>query len=158
MKKGEGVLGAIRISLGLIFFWAFFDKLFGLGFATPADKSWILGGSPTFGFLSSVQGPFASIFNPIAGNIFVDWIFMFGLLLIGGCLILGICRKVAGYSGALIFFLMWLAVLPIAHHLFLDEHIIYALVLIFLAQTKTKISLVKWWSKIKLVKKYSFLE
>ena len=36
-----------RISLGWIFLWAFLDKTFGWGFATPANRAWIAGGSPT---------------------------------------------------------------------------------------------------------------
>ena len=40
-----------RISIGWIFLWAFLDKTFGWGFATPAGKAWISGGSPTTGFL-----------------------------------------------------------------------------------------------------------
>ena len=42
-KKQEYILGLLRISIGLIFLWAFFDKLFGLGFATSFDKSWLAG-------------------------------------------------------------------------------------------------------------------
>ena len=59
-------LSVSRILIGLVFLWAFFDKLFGLGFATTADKSWLSGGSPTTGFLSHVQGPFADVFNALA--------------------------------------------------------------------------------------------
>ena len=52
------VLAAIRISLGWIFLWAFVDKLFGLGFATPSARSWLNGGSPTKGFLANAAtGP-----------------------------------------------------------------------------------------------------
>ena len=159
MKKGEYLLSFLRISLGLIFLWAFFDKVFGLGFTTASENAWLLGGSPTTGFLAfGSTGPFSSIFNSLAGSGFVDWLFMIGLLLIGLSLILGIGRKISGYAGALMMFLMWLAVLPPEHHPFLDEHIIYALILIFLAHTKTKISFAKRWSKIKIVKKYSFLK
>lgn len=159
MKREECVLASLRISLGLIFLWAFFDKLFGLGFATASENAWLLGSSPTTGFLSFASiGPFSSIFNSMAGSGFVDWIFMIGLLLIGLSLILGIGRKISGYAGALMMFLMWIAVLPPEHHPFLDEHIIYALILIFLAHTKTKISFAKKWSKLKIVKKYPILE
>ncbi|MBI2577711.1 MAG: hypothetical protein HYV77_02605, partial [Candidatus Wildermuthbacteria bacterium] len=44
-------LGIVRISIGWIFFWAFIDKLWGLGFATAAGNSWLNGGSPTTTFL-----------------------------------------------------------------------------------------------------------
>ena len=63
----------LRILMGFIFLWAFLDKTFGLGVATPADKAWIAGGSPTTGFLSNaVQGPFATFFNSLAG-VPADW-------------------------------------------------------------------------------------
>jgi len=83
MKKGDFLLGVIRICFGLIFLWAFFDKLFGLGFATKASKSWLLGTSPTYGFLAmGTKGPLALIYKAMAGSAVVDWIFMLGLLLI----------------------------------------------------------------------------
>jgi thiosulfate dehydrogenase [quinone] large subunit len=158
-KLQEYSLAFLRITLGLIFLWAFFDKLFGLGFSTTPDKSWLAGVSPTSGFLSfAAKGPLAPVFNAMAGCIFVDWLFMLGLLLIGVSLVLGICRKISGYSGAVMMLLMWLAVLPPEHHPFLDEHIIYLLVLIGLANIRTKFSLSKWWSSTRIVKKFPFLE
>jgi len=42
-------VAAMRILLGIIFLWAFVDKLFGLGFATSSAKSWLGGASPTSG-------------------------------------------------------------------------------------------------------------
>ena len=35
------LLAGIRIAMGFIFLWAFLDKVFGLGFATTSDKSWL---------------------------------------------------------------------------------------------------------------------
>ena len=37
----------LRIALGFVFLWTFLDKTFGLGFATPAEKAWVTGASPT---------------------------------------------------------------------------------------------------------------
>lgn len=129
----------LRVGMGWIFLWAFFDKLFGWGFATASDKSWLDGVSPTFGFLKmGSTGPLSSFYQSIAGNIFVDWLFMGGLLLIGSALILGIFIKPAGWFGALLVILMWSAVLPPAHNPIIDEHIIYALILIGLAIKNTE--------------------
>ncbi|MBR9705725.1 DoxX family membrane protein [Candidatus Pacearchaeota archaeon] len=159
MAKKEYLLSFSRISLGLIFIWGFLDKLFGLGFSTLRESSWISGTSPTLGFLKfASKGPFTKLFQAMIGNVFVDWIFMIGLLLVGFCLIFGIAKKISGYSGALMMFLMWLAVLPPEHHPFLDEHIIYIFILIFLAHTKTKFSLSNRWRNLKLVKKHPILE
>ena len=52
MNKQKIVFIALRLVMGFIFLWAFFDKVFGLGFATTTDKAWIYGMSPTTGFLS----------------------------------------------------------------------------------------------------------
>jgi thiosulfate dehydrogenase [quinone] large subunit len=131
-----------------------------LGFATLPDKSWLLGNSPTFGFLKNATiGPFSNIFKNLAGNLMVDWLFMVGLLLIGISLTFGIAIKTASYSGALLMFLMWIAVLPKEHNPILDDHIINLLVLIGIAILKPrKFSLIKNWYEFDLVKKYSILK
>lgn len=159
MKFQKSILGLARISLGLIFLWAFFDKVFGFGFATTKDAAWINGGSPTTGFLLyATKGPFAGLFTMMAGNIFVDILFMSGLFLIGISLVLGIFNKLAGYSGALLMILMWLAVLPPEHHPFLDEHIIYGLLLLYLAHADSSFSFRNRWKKNRFVKRNSFFE
>ena len=58
---------ALRLVLGWTFLWAFLDKLFGLGYGTPSDRSWLTGGSPTRGFLeNSATGPFEDLYRSIA--------------------------------------------------------------------------------------------
>src|SRR6266511_711287 len=47
-------LAVFRVAVGFVFLWAFLDKTFGLGYATPSAKAWINGGSPTKGFLSGL--------------------------------------------------------------------------------------------------------
>ena len=151
----------LRLGLGWTFFWAFIDKLFGLGFGTASAKSWLAGNSPTMGFLSSAaKGPFAAVYNGIAGSAAVDWLFMMGLLLIGLSLLLGIGVKVAGYSGALMMMLMYFALLFPANNLFMDEHIIYAIILVALANVRAGhvLGLGKYWAGTGIVKTYRFLE
>ncbi|MFQ6101688.1 MAG: hypothetical protein ACE5OS_10720 [Anaerolineae bacterium] len=74
---------------------------------------------------------------------------MLGLLLIGLALVLGIGVNIAGYSGAVLMFLMWLSHLPPEHNPFLDEHIVYIFLLIGLARAKAGqwVGLGKWWSE-----------
>jgi thiosulfate dehydrogenase [quinone] large subunit len=147
--------------LGSIFLWAFLDKLFGWGLATPVGKAWLDGVSPTAGFLKmGTHGPFASIFQAMSGWVIVDILFMIGLLCIGLALILGVAMKLAGYSGALLVFLMWLALLPPEHHPLVDEHIIYLFVLLILTNSKygEVWGMGKWWSKMKCVKKHPILK
>ena len=160
-EKQKYILGLLRISMGLILLWAFFDKLFGLGFATLYNKSWLAGNSPTSGFLvNATHGPFAEFFKSLAGSGLVDWIFMLGLFLIGFSLLFGIFMKLASYSGIAMFLLMWLALLPPENNPIFDEHIIYSLVLILLSFFKAGkyLGYSNLWIKTKLVIKYPFLE
>jgi hypothetical protein len=48
-RVGSVALNPLRVALGVEFLWAFLDKTFGLGYATPSAKAWIHGGSPTKG-------------------------------------------------------------------------------------------------------------
>ncbi len=160
-SKNKYFWSLIRFVLGWMFLWAFIDKLFGLGFATAPGKAWINGVSPTFSFLKmGSSGPLAGIYQTMAGNVFIDTLFMLGLLLIGSSLILGIGMKIAGYSGALLTIMMWSANLPPKQNPILDQHILY--LVCFLAFTQVKAGqtwgLGKWWSNTTLVKKFPILE
>lgn len=138
-SKFETSLGLARIALGWIFFWAFIDKVFGLGFTTTPEAAWINGGSPTTGFLKfGTSGPFADIFKSMAGSPIVDGLFMVGLLGIGVALMLGISVRFASYMGVLMLFMMWLAVLPPEHNPIIDDHIIYSLVLLAIAHAPSQ--------------------
>ena len=153
------VWAATRLGLGWIFLWAFLDKMFGLGHETASADSWIHGGSPTEGFLSGSVGPFSSIYHGIAGAGLVDGLFMVGLAAIGALLILGIGMRFACGAGALMVVLMWSAALPPENNLFLDDHIIYALVLIglALAGAGNTLGLGRWWTKTSLVQRFPWL-
>ena len=124
----------LRLLMGFIFLWAFLDKTFGLGFATTADKAWILGGSPTSGFLThAVVGPFATFFNSLAGVAIVDWLFMLGLLFVGVTLILNRYVKWGALAGIMMLILMYLALLFPENNPFVDDHIVYAVLLGYIA-------------------------
>src|SRR3546814_14036197 len=100
-------MAALRVGVGSVFLWAFLDKLFGLGYSTPSERSWLNGGSPTEGFLSNVDvGPLAGFFRDIAGNVFIDWLFMLGLLGLGVAVIAGVALRLAAASGTLLMALM----------------------------------------------------
>jgi thiosulfate dehydrogenase (quinone) large subunit len=138
-------LAVFRVVLGFEFLWAFFDKTFGLGYATPAERAWINGGSPTKGFLSRVAvGPFEDTFHAWAGAPWADWLFMLGLLGIGIALTLGIGLRIAAVGGTVMMALMWAAEWPLdkltsagepsmSTNPIVDYHIIYALALIAMA-------------------------
>ena len=104
------LLAVLRIATGFVFLWAFLDKTFGLHYSTPSAKAWIHGGSPTKGFLSSVEvGPLRSTFHSMAGDAWVNWLFMLGLLGIGVALLAGVALRVAAVAGVAVLALMWLA-------------------------------------------------
>jgi thiosulfate dehydrogenase [quinone] large subunit len=165
------VLAVFRVVLGFEFLWAFLDKTFGLGYATPAARAWIHGGSPTKGFLSRVAvGPLEGTFHTIAGAGWADWLFMVGLLGIGIALIFGIGLRIAAVSGTLMLLGMWAAEWPLARFTsagepsmsvnpIVDYHIIYALALIALAVTYAGHTwgLGRLWAKLPLVHRHRWL-
>lgn len=140
MKTEKNIFTALRIVMGFIFLWAFFDKLLGLGFATTAEKAWIHGGSPTYGFLTfGVKGPFADIFHSLAGIGLVDWLFMLGLLGIGLSLIINRFVRLGCIAGSCLLFFMYLALLFPENNPIIDEHIVYILVLALIASHDSRI-------------------
>jgi thiosulfate dehydrogenase (quinone) large subunit len=165
------LLAVVRMATGFVFLWAFLDKTFGLGYATPTAKAWIHGGSPTKGFLAGVEvGPFQNIFHTWAGTTWANWLFMAGLLGIGIALLFGVAVRAAAASGTLMMLLMWAAEWPLAKHTaagapsmstnpIVDYHIIYAVVLLALAAAKAGNTwgLGKLWAKLPLVGRNSWL-
>lgn len=153
-------LGITRLSLGFVFMWAFLDKTFGLGFATERADAWINGGSATFGFLAhGTTGPFATMFQSIAGATWADWLFMVGLLGIGTALLLGIGMRIAAASGALLLMLMWAAALPLENNPVIDDHVVYAIVLGLLAAAHAgrHLGLGARWERTALVRRFPIL-
>jgi thiosulfate dehydrogenase (quinone) large subunit len=128
------LLAGLRLALGWIFLWAFLDKLFGLGHDTTSAKSWLNGGSPTKGFLgSAAAGPFAGFYHSIAGAPLTDVLFMGSLLAIGAALMLGVAMRLACVGGAVLVVMMWTVVLPPDSNPFMDNHLVYAGLLLLLA-------------------------
>jgi thiosulfate dehydrogenase (quinone) large subunit len=164
-------LAVFRMVLGFEFLWAFLDKTFGFGYATPAERAWINGGSPTKGFLSRVAvGPFEGTFHAIAGAAWADWLFMLGLLGIGIALIFGIGLRIAAVSGTVMMVLMWAAEWPLdkltsagepsmSTNPIVDYHIIYALALIALTVTYAGRTwgLGRWWAGLPFVQRNRWL-
>ena len=152
VKEGMGrgirrVLAVLRLVMGSIFMWAFLDKMFALGFATgrleeggidyfAEGAAALNGGSPTFGFLNfGSRGPLASFWQSIAGDAWLNVLFLAALAGIGLALLLGIGMRFAAVAGSLLMLGMWsVAIWPENNPVF-DDHIVYALVLVVLALT-----------------------
>jgi thiosulfate dehydrogenase (quinone) large subunit len=159
-KLTRYAMAAARISLGWIFLWAFLDKTFGLGHETAHADAWIRGGSPTKGFLAfGAAGPFTDLYHSIAGSAWADWLFMAGLLGLGIALLLGVAMRLAAASGALLLVLMWTVVLPPANNPFMDDHLVYAILLVVLAAAGagTTLGLSTTWGRIPLVRRHGWL-
>ena len=159
--RARYAMAAARVSIGWVFLWAFLDKTFGLGFATAGEDAWINGGSPTYGFLNfATEGKvfhdlFASLSGPGA-----DWLFMSGLLGIGVALIAGIGMRIAAAAGATMLTLMWAAELRLDNNPFMDDHLVYAIVLIALALygAGRHAGLGRHWERLPIVQRFPILK
>jgi thiosulfate dehydrogenase (quinone) large subunit len=166
------VFAVTRLSLGWVFLWAFLDKTFALGFSTGVDPetgavdrfgdaAWVNGGSPTDGYLSSAtKGPLADFYQGFAGAAWADWLFMLGLLGVGLTMMLGVAMRVSAACGALLMVLMWSSALPPASNPFMDDHIVYALVLVALALAGAgyTLGLGRMYDKIPVVAHHAWLK
>ncbi|MDQ0727856.1 hypothetical protein [Microbacterium sp. W4I20] len=117
-----------RIALGFVYLWAFVDKLFGFGLATPPEGSVLAGQSPSAGYLGSTEGALSGLFHSLAGNPVVDVLFMLGLGAVGVALITGIGLRLAAVGGTLVMGGIYLSMLPLSNNPIVDDHLIYILV------------------------------
>ena len=96
-----------RIALGFLFLWSASQKvLTELG-----------GKMATSGFLSGpsvASGPLAGFFNSLSGNLAVEYLVVYGELLVGVALLFGIFTRVGVIGGALLMLLFTVAMWPIA--------------------------------------------
>lgn len=167
-------LATLRIAYGITFLWAFLDKAFALGFQTGAitdpetgartgidffakDAAWFNGGSPTEGFLAfgvPADNPFKETFNSMAGDTWVNWLFMLGLLGIGIALLSGVAMRIATAAGALMYALMYAASVPLENNPVIDDHLVGVIVMVVLAlgAAGTTWGLGRWWNSTEMVK------
>ncbi|MBA8815476.1 thiosulfate dehydrogenase [quinone] large subunit [Microbacterium halimionae] len=159
------VLAVSRYAIGFIFLWAFLDKTFGLGFSTPVERAWVNGGTPAQGFLNSeaVTGPLQPFFQGIASPL-VDVLFMAGMLGVGLAVMIGIGLRISAVAGTAIMIMMYLAEWPFAiltgsTNPIVDYHIIYALMLVFVAAASAGDTwgLGAQWKKLPIVQKNHWL-
>ena len=172
--KGAIFWGLLRLAMGWIFFWAFLDKLLALGFATGRDPetgvvdrfgpaAWIEGGSPTEGFLSfglHTKEPFLGLYSDLAGQAWVDWVYMISMAGIGVALLVGIFTRLAAIGGAI-----WMVMFYTASSIwpennpFLDDHVVEFVILLGLAYVGAGryLGLGRWWENTSLVARYPLL-
>lgn len=134
----RGALAVLRVAISFVFLWPVLDKTLGLGYATPSERAWLNGGSPTTGYLSSLEGPLSGPFVEMAGPA-TDWLFMLGMGLTGLALLLGVGTRIAAVSGTLLMALLWVTTWPVAagsNNPVVDDHVVTALVVIVVAATR----------------------
>jgi thiosulfate dehydrogenase [quinone] large subunit len=90
----------------------------------------------------------------------VNWLFMGTLLALGLALLLGIGLRAAAVGGSVLMLAMWSVALLPENNPFLDDHIIYALVLVVLALAAAGNTwgLGARWSRTRLVRRFPFLK
>lgn len=166
-------LAALRIGFGLTFLWAFFDKLFALGYHTGWDTTgrhldrfgpaaWIHGGSPTEGFLKfgvNENNWFHGFYTSIGGTAWADWLFMLGLLGIGVALTFGAGIRLAAITGVVLYAMMWAASFPLQTNPVIDDHVLGAITVVVLALTLAGDTwgLGGWWARTEAVRRYPIL-
>ena len=158
--KGEYALAILRIILGWMFLWAFFDKLFGLGFSTPAGSGMIDGGSPSSFVVYVTGGIFGDLFNNLAGNGFIDILMMLGLLALSISLILGITSKLGTFGAILFCVMMFLLHVPPSDNPIVDYHIVYviAILAVYWLGGFGRLSLYDKWMSMGIVKRFPILQ
>ena len=117
---------AARLLLGFVFLWGGLGKM----------AVWSTGKMATAGFLTNVKPsvPLAGFFNGLSGNWTVEYLVVFGELLIGVSLILGLFTRVGCIAGIMQMALFALAIWP--SNPLIDMRILYGgffLMLFFVA-------------------------
>lgn len=146
-------VGALRIATGWMMFYA--------GITKVLDPKW-----SAAGYLKSAK-TFPELFQWFAQPDilpFVNFVNEWGLTLLGISLILGIGVRLSSVLGALLMMLYYFPVLdfpyPNAHAYIVDEHIIYALLLVFFAAVRAgrMVGLAGWCARLPICARYPVLQ
>lgn len=128
MNYEKSTLALLRVSMGFLFFYA--------GITKVLDPNW-----SAEGYIKGAQN-FSWFFNWLLNPAIlpvVNFLNEWGLTMLGVCLILGIGVRLSSVLGAVLM-LMYYAVLPFpyqtAHSFLVDEHVVYAAALLFLASAR----------------------
>ncbi|MFH0898763.1 MAG: DoxX family membrane protein [bacterium] len=109
----------LRLFIGLEFFISGWTKIFD-------PEGW-----SAVSYLAGATGPFVELFQSMAGSVFVDYLNMYGLLLIGLALILGAFVRPASFFGFVLMVLYYFAQFEQnTINGLIDRHVIHALIFI----------------------------
>lgn len=121
IKCGDYALLALRLAVGWLYFYA--------GIVKVLETGWTAAG-----YLKGSVGPFAGLFVSMAGNPLVDFLFKWGLVLIGLAIILGLLTRLAAFWGVVLTLLIYFTKFPPKLGL-VEEHIIYIAAFVVVAAT-----------------------
>ncbi len=103
LKSGKAwSVFALRMALGFMFLYGGYEKI----------VTELGGGYATTGFLASRKGPLAFLFVGMSGNPAVEYLLVYGELLIGLSIMLGVVTRIGSISGALLSALLYLSQMP----------------------------------------------
>ncbi|WP_248515140.1 DoxX family protein [Salinarchaeum laminariae] len=133
----------LRVAMGWIFLQAGLEKWTANGIDGIQDQP-LTGGFSAAGYLNNAlhpDNPAQDLFAEMAGATWVDPLVVWGQILIGVALIVGILVRWSAFWGALMMLLFWLshlqggilAGLPVEHGWVVDETVVYVLLLFGLA-------------------------
>ncbi|WKZ29104.1 MAG: DoxX family protein [Patescibacteria group bacterium] len=124
-QSDKRLLALLRVALGWLFFYAGFTKVINPAWSA---KGYLLGAKSFSGFYAWLASDGVL---PI-----VDFMNQWGLTLLGISLILGIAVRLSSVLGAFMMLMYWFPVLDfprVDHGYLVDDHIVYALVLLYFA-------------------------
>lgn len=127
-RSDKKILAALRIALGWLFFYAGITKVLNPAWSA---KGYLLGAKSFSGFYAWMASDGVL---PL-----IDFVNKWGLTLLGLSLILGVAVRLFSLFGAGLMILYWLPVLDfprVEHGYLVDDHVIYALALLFFAAVK----------------------
>src|SRR5688572_4152902 len=127
-RSDKKILAALRIALGWLFFYAGITKVLDSDWSA---KGYLLGAKTFSGFYAWLA---SDGILPL-----IDFVNKWGLTLLGVSLILGVAVRLFSLFGAALMLLYWLPVLDfprVGHGYLVDDHVVYALVLLFFAAAK----------------------
>lgn len=124
MKLQSWISLFLRVSLGWLFLFAGYSKLTAVGGFTAKQ------------FLLNLHGPFASFYLPFAGNPLVDNLVVWGEILIGLCLILGVLVRFASFWGIVMLLLFYFSEYPPLHSFIVNDQFVYILLFVYFMVSK----------------------
>ena len=159
-EKGVFLLTILRIMIGWMMLWGFLDKMFGLGYETSAGSGLIDGVSPSSFVIYVTGGIFKDLFTSMAGNPFVDFLMMAGMLIIGITMIFGFASKLTSVAMSLFLLTMYMLHVPPTDNPLIDYHITWILAIwaIYLLGGYDRLSISAKWKELSMVRRFPILE